>query len=273
MKLYAIFLFLAFATSVYSINSPLFLKGYDEKNRFINELTKECVEDLERNNLFDDCIFYDENLDYKEKCVLENREKCINYRKDPFTMVPKCANDSFLKMVMESNGENDFACFINAEGKFCPIVENDLNGTGEVTDEVLLETCKSKACTEGLIKSYEYEFQHVEAKAKYSLWFNGKTHYTESEYLNLCNFLKTIFKKHIELLNSEKCTSQSKDDIATIKIIGINSGANTTKISSGANTTKISSSANTTNISSGANTIKISSVLIITLGLLLYNLI
>jgi len=211
---------------------------------FVTKLTKECREDLEaKGNLYQDCIEtyeYDYNS-IEDMCNLLSSKKCKDFYKDPLAVVPKCANDELFKKDMTLykgiDSSKTMNCLVNAEGKLCPTIEQSAKGQS-LTDEAVLETCKSKACTEALIEAFQRSIDTVDLYTEIhdELLMNGAKYRPD--------ITKEKYGGYIEILKSEQCTSQAKDDVATYKYLGADE-------------------------KSGASTIKFSGALITTFGLLL----
>jgi len=250
MKFTTLLLSLASTSYVYSMipsfnhKSGLYL--VDSTNKFLSTLTEDCRKDLEKDNVYADCAGSEgvdkSNID--EKCKLFNSKKCIDYYKDPLAVAPKCANDEVFKKEMLYYENFDptkiDSCLRIAEGKFCPIPENSLNGL-PITDDTLLATCKSKACIENSIYLFEQSIKNAEITAS----IHQELASSEGSFIN-AEYTKRQLGQYVDFLKSENCTSQAEDDLAIAKFVGV------------------------VDAESSATIIKTSSVLFTTLGLLLY---
>jgi len=91
---------------------------------------------------------------YESVCKLQSSKKCIKIFKNPFAKVPKCKNDPIFKGFPKNyrDPRKIYNCLQRAEGQLCPTVMEEFTKR-YFTRDAILETCKSKACTEGLAMS------------------------------------------------------------------------------------------------------------------------
>jgi len=217
--------------------------------KFLSLLTEECRGEVENSDIYKQCNSNAMDMsNYEEICKSFNSKQCEDYYKDPLSFVPKCTNDEFFNLSISSFKGKDvtknYYCLVVDDNKVCPVAEASLNGEA-VSEKLLEETCKSKACIEGLIKMFEDSIESAEEYTKLLQMTKEGTFYDAGA-------TKKVLGQYVEFLKSEECTSQAKDDLATAKYIGAEEEEKSEE--------------------SGANTIKSSGILMTTLGFLLYYL-
>ena len=100
-------------------------------------------------NEYKECFFindnYNQNIDVKALCS-ENCKKFYN------EILPNCGVDNKSSKIVE------LSCITDEEGNFCPITQEysqTTNNGKEKSRRLADESCKSKSCTDALIKMYE----------------------------------------------------------------------------------------------------------------------
>jgi len=243
MKFLNALLSLAAASTVLSFNvnlrDGLYLTdssiAADEKDPLYEKFTKECQEDLDKTGIYSDCIdSRGFNLTtFEDRCKVITSQKCVKFGENPLADLPKCTNDpvftEYANSLKGHDPKKNIYCLRSAEGKLCPTVNAEITN-GSFTDDDVSETCKSKACTEGLIKTFELSIQNSESTYKLNSLVDEKI---EGRIITVEESNKAI-QYFIDLLKSSNCTSQAKDDTATTTYIVADekSCANSIKISS-----------------------------------------
>ena len=238
MKFYNVLLTLVAASSVLSFNAKggLYLTDSTEKKHPIYEnVSKECQEDLDKTGIFSNCM--DNRVlsveTNEERCKKLSSQLCVKFYENPFAELPNCEKDPiFIQYTNTMKGidpTKNLYCLYN-EGKLCPTVNKELS-KGSFGDEDVLETCKLKACTEGLINLFEVSVENAEASVKLGVLLKQIDEDKSEMYIRLN---KETFGKYLDHLKSSNCTSQAKDDTATATYVVAeeNSSANNIKITS-----------------------------------------
>jgi len=219
MKFYNVLLTLVAASSVLSFNAKggLYLTDSTEKKHLIYEnVSKECQEELDKTGIFSNCM--DNRVlsveTNEERCKKFASQKCAKFYENPFAELPNCEKDPiFIQYTNTMKGidpTKNLYCLYN-EGKLCPTVNKELS-KGSFGDEDVLETCKSKACTEGLINLFEVSVENAEASVKLGVLLKQIDEVESKMYTKKT---KEFYGGYVDLLKSSKCSSQAKDDTAT----------------------------------------------------------
>jgi len=207
--------------------------------KFLNKLTKECRDEIEKTN--NDCLnslsSTSTSEDYNNMCKKISTETCLKFFKDPLTIFPKCANDPTFKdeviLIQSINPKENYNCLRDKEGNPCPYTSANINGFNSTSfREAILETCKSKVCTENLITSLDSNIKNID------IFFRLQSEKGDEK---LVEFLKgqiiKMYNEVVDYLKDPKCTSQAVDDTATTTYLVAESGANSIKITSALFTT------------------------------------
>jgi len=219
MKFYNVLLTLVAASSVLSFNAKggLYLTDSTEKKHLIYEnVSKECQEELDKTGIFSNCM--DNRVlsveTNEERCKKFASQKCAKFYENPFAELPNCEKDPiFIQYTNTMKGidpTKNLYCLYN-EGKLCPTVNKELS-KGSFGDEDVLETCKLKACTEGLINLFEVSVENAEASVKLGVLLKQIDEVESKMYTKKT---KEFYGGYVDLLKSSKCSSQAKDDTAT----------------------------------------------------------
>lgn len=219
MKFYNVLLTLVAASSVLSFNARggLYLTDSTEKKHPIYEnVSKECQEDLDKTGIFSNCM--DNRVlsveTNEERCKKLSSQLCVKFYENPFAELPNCEKDpifiQYTNVIKGINPKKNLYCLYN-EGKLCPTVNKELS-KGSFGDEDVLETCKSKACTEGLINLFEVSVENAEASVKLGVLLKQIDEVESKMYTKKT---KEFYGGYVDLLKSSKCSSQAKDDTAT----------------------------------------------------------
>ncbi|OUM67721.1 hypothetical protein PIROE2DRAFT_4794 [Piromyces sp. E2] len=221
MKFVNALLTLATASSVFSFtintNRGLYLTDNSNDDPYVkfvyNKLIKECRDDLDKTGIFIECTSvknYNMN-NYEEMCKNRSSPSCVKFFEDPLAEAPNCKNDqiynNFIAVTRDYNPKENYNCLRITDNKLCPTVIQTFE-TGSFHDEAVKETCKSKACTEGLIKQFESSIKNAE--------INNNLFNTDEGSNNIATLEEQInvYKTFIELLKSPQCTAQAVDDLA-----------------------------------------------------------
>jgi len=92
---------------------------------------------------------------YKQACTSINSEKCKNFFNDPSKYLPICSKDLQFSEILQPFLFKDLVnglyskCLTDEEGNLCPYSIYTITQTGQ--EDALMDTCKSKKCTESLI--------------------------------------------------------------------------------------------------------------------------
>jgi len=219
MKFYNVLLTLVAASSVLSFNARggLYLTDSTEKKHPIYEnVSKECQEDLDKTGIFSNCM--DNRVlsveTNEERCKKLSSQLCVKFYENPFAELPNCEKDpifiQYTNVIKGINPKKNLYCLYN-EGKLCPTVNKELS-KGSFGDEDVLETCKLKACTEGLINLFEVSVENAEASVKLGVLLKQIDEVESKMYTKKT---KEFYGGYVDLLKSSKCSSQAKDDTAT----------------------------------------------------------
>ncbi|ORX71749.1 hypothetical protein BCR32DRAFT_305342 [Anaeromyces robustus] len=206
MKLIILLLILTISISTYA-NTVNFLKllkrdvSYDEEE-FLNSLGEECRTDYENSDYYNKCIPEITLENYKTSCSDVVSEKCQKFYDDPLKFFPKCKDISVFKefhhpVIMKTIQQtNDVYCQTNEEGKLCPYslsLMTESNGLKALEDQ-----CKSKKCTESLLKI----FKDIDID-QYTVYESAS--YTTGSYTyNDIN----IVNEYISILESNTCKAE-----------------------------------------------------------------
>jgi len=149
-------------------------------------LSEECLDSLSKYDSYEECfsIYYlinkmgQENV-ANEVCTVFNQEKCQNFYQMKLFDTPECAtSDDFVKSFVEYIFDGNYLqinvnCGKDEEDKYCPLSEVQLTAAikeslsnsqnlpknpNEIEidyDDATEKTCKSRKCTESLVKFLE----------------------------------------------------------------------------------------------------------------------
>jgi len=203
---------LSFAKSLNVLNMLKREVSYNEET-FKNNLGKECDEEYE-NSEYNECFPSGITLgNYKKACSLINSEKCQNYFKDPLSYHPICKNSPVFSELFQPNNIKtllqsfEIICQTDEKNELCPYSIYSITKTG--SDKVLHDQCKSKKCTESLIKVLKELSIDQLASIESSSFTDGSYTYDE------LNSKNTVISK----LESDQCKSlHATSGAVTIKI-------------------------------------------------------
>jgi len=216
------FLIISFSSYANSVN---FLRrdiaSYDEET-LRNSLSEECRTEYE-NSEYLKCTPALTLTNYKDSCTEFKSEKCQNFFKDPLKYYPICKNspnfaELYQPMIIKTILQTyDVLCQTDENDELCPFSLNLMkssNGNGVWKDQ-----CKSKKCTESLLKVYKNISLEQYGAIEDSSYTTGSYSYQELE----------AKKELVSLLESKECQDlhitdsniNSSSDSITIKISNI----------------------------------------------------
>jgi len=201
-------------TFVKSINVSYVLKRdvtYDEES-FKNSLGKECREEYE-NSEYNECMPTITLSNYKNACSEVISKKCKNFFIDPLSYYPICKNNPVFNemyqpiMIKTLIQAYDIYCQTDENGDLCPYSLYAITKSGG--NEALHDQCKSKKCTESLLKINKDLNIDQYAAFESNDAVNGSYSYEE---LNAKNDI-------ISVLESDECqSSHVTSDAVTVKL-------------------------------------------------------
>jgi len=192
--------FLACANSVNTLNILKREVTYDDE-AFKNNLSKECKEELEKSE-YAECEPIITLTNYKNACSALNSEKCQNYFKDPLNYYPICKSNPVFNELYQPNILKsliqlyDIYCQTNENNELCPYSLFALTKSGG--NDALRDQCKSKKCTDSLLKVYKDMSIDQYASFENTTYATGNYNYEEITAMN----------DVISALESDDCKSQ-----------------------------------------------------------------
>ncbi|ORX41422.1 hypothetical protein BCR36DRAFT_588056 [Piromyces finnis] len=214
MRIINLFIILIVSVSSYA-NSVKFLRrdvtANNEELLKIN-LSEECRMEYE-NSEYIKCSPSITLTNYKDTCSDFKSEKCQNFYKDPLKYYPICKDSpifaeiyqpTMIKTILQTY---DTLCQTDENGELCPfslhLMTNNSGGA-----DVLNAQCKSKKCTESLIKVYKDVSIDQYATLESSSQTTGSFTYEDISAKN----------ELISMLESNECQSlHSTSDTTTVK--------------------------------------------------------
>jgi hypothetical protein len=154
------FLIISFLSCANSIDLRNVLKRevtYDSKT-FNNNISEECKIES-KNSEYNECLPKITLDNYRINCLNIKSEKCQEFYKNPLNYYPICKNipdfsnlfqPSMIKSMLQGY---DIYCQTNENGDLCPFSINVLLKKDNI--DILNDQCKSKKCTESLLKIYK----------------------------------------------------------------------------------------------------------------------
>jgi len=238
MKIITLLFILVVSASSFANPINFFRKSVsiDSEETFKSSLSEECRIEYE-NSEYNICMPVITFTNYKDTCANIKTEKCQNFYNDPLKYYPICKDIPKFTELYEPNiiktalQSYDVFCQTNENGDLCPYSLSLMTKVGDST--VLQDQCKSKKCTESLLKVYKDINLDQYASLENSSYSTGS--YSPQE-LNAKNNL-------ISILESDECKSLH-----------------------------VENTANATNDTSNTITIKANKILLILLSLLLFFL-
>ncbi|ORX41397.1 hypothetical protein BCR36DRAFT_311557 [Piromyces finnis] len=208
----SIILIISIISKVNSINIlDLYKRNVEFDEEVYNNLSEECIEEDQHSDISSNCLPYITLNNYKEKCQSIKSEKCQNFYNDPnpskyypicnqFPQYNEFLQPNTLKALTQTY---DIKCLTDENNELCPfsiysIVKGDKSN-------VLIDNCKSKKCTDSLIKFYKsINIDNLIAYENLTLT-SGEYSYEEL----------TSFNSFVSILESDECRNLQITNNAT----------------------------------------------------------
>jgi len=211
MKFFNFYFCLIIAISSYAHNINIKRNISLDEDALWEGISKECDEELE-NTEYSECMTKVTLNNYKQFCPAIKTEKCQKFYENPMNYLPACKNEPKIEELFQSTFMEmskisyELECALDENGDLCPIaMAMILKDSG---NEILEDTCKSKACTDTAIKVYKgFTVDNLSNLQELS-FTGGSFSYNEI----------TSMSKLVKALESDKCKSQHvKSNASNIK--------------------------------------------------------
>ncbi|ORX42846.1 hypothetical protein BCR36DRAFT_305742 [Piromyces finnis] len=224
MKTVTLLVFLGFSVLIYA-NSINFLKLLKrdvtfDGDTFKNSISEECLNEY-KNSEYNECLPTITLDNFKGECLKIQNEKCQKFYEDPLKYYPICGNFPAFKELYQPNMIKsllqgyDIYCQTNENGDLCPFSINVITKNDNI--EILNEQCKSKKCTESLLKVYKEISKDQYTAYENSSFTSGN--YSDQDLNELNHIISTLESKQCK--SSHVSNDNETSDSISIKINNI----------------------------------------------------
>ncbi|ORX76912.1 hypothetical protein BCR32DRAFT_248358 [Anaeromyces robustus] len=186
------------------------------------EIEEECFKEF-NSSLVNTCAPNINLINYKKECANLEVDKCKEFYNNPLDYFPTCKKSSKMQELIPPlmhylKSALEIKCQEDEKGELCPLAISLI--INYQNDEVIEDNCKSKKCTESVIK----ELKNIDSlNLKKEDLINSYKNNTNSEKSSTNSEKSSIsIKELIEKLESDKCKSKYINTSSNANYIKIN---------------------------------------------------